>query len=621
MLDRDQYTVGWICAIGAELIAAKLFFDERHDKLEEIPVEDNNIYTFGKIGPHNVVVASLPDGEYGTEVAGAVARDLLRSFPSIKIGLMVGTGGGVPSAKHDIRFGDVVVSATSNGEPGVFQYDFGKTIQEKKFQHTRFLDQTPRLLRAAVANMRSEYAIAGHQLQKNIDTILEKNQNIRKTHQRPPKNTDRLYVSDFVHQSDTGAACEESCGDDESILISRTPREEDEDDPVVHYGLIASGNTLMEDAQVRDQLAQTKDVLCFEMEAAGLMNHFPCLVIRGICHYADSHRQDGWQGYAAMIAAAYAKDVLNCIPARQVHVGRPIADALVGQWLVSPLLCKALASFNAAPEKHMIEILDGTYERDRANILDWITPKDYRLEHRDRLEQHERGTGQWFLDSTKFKVWLNSDSQTLFCPGIPGAGKTVLASIVIDHIRSTLRNNSDASLGYIYFDHKQKEQHDIKALIASLLKQFTASHSVLPDTVRKLYEAHRHKSTRPSLDELTRCLRAVVKSRSKVFIVVDALDECTDGSDECQSRPLHKFLDAIFHLQVTHNVNMLATSRFLPDISRRFDAALLQEIRASPDDIRAYVSTQVQQMGGKIQGDDDLQQTIGKTIVEAVDGM
>lgn len=330
MPDRYQYTVGWICAIRAELIAAKLFLDEKYEQLEEIPLEDNNIYALGKIGFHNVVVAALPDGEYGTEVAGTVARDLLRSFPNIKIGLMVGIGGGVPSAKHDIRLGDVVVSATSNGEPGVFQYDFGKTIQNGEFQQTRFLDQTPRLLRGAVTQLRTDHDMSGHKIQRAIDAILEENQKVRKSHQRPPRNTDRLYVSDFVHQSGTDAACEESCGDGESICISRPPRDENEDDPAIHYGLIASGNTLMKDAQARDRLARSKDVLCFEMEAAGLMNHFPCLVIRGICDYADSHKKKCWQGYAAMTAAAYAKDVLNHIPARKVHHEKTIADMLDG---------------------------------------------------------------------------------------------------------------------------------------------------------------------------------------------------------------------------------------------------------------------------------------------------
>jgi nucleoside phosphorylase len=82
----------------------------------------------------------------------------------------------------------------------------------------------------------------------------------------------------------------------------------------------------MQDAFIRDSLALKNDVLCFEMEAAGLSNHFPCVVIRGICDYADSHKNHQWQGYAAMVAAAYAKDLLLCIPPNHVEAERAIGS-------------------------------------------------------------------------------------------------------------------------------------------------------------------------------------------------------------------------------------------------------------------------------------------------------
>jgi hypothetical protein len=99
---NNDYTVGWICAISTEYVAAQAFLDERHDRPEHMPANDNNDYTLGKIGKHNVVIAVLPDGEYGTSSAASVARDMLYSFPNVRIGLMVGIGGGAPSQKHDI---------------------------------------------------------------------------------------------------------------------------------------------------------------------------------------------------------------------------------------------------------------------------------------------------------------------------------------------------------------------------------------------------------------------------------------------------------------------------------------------------------------------------------------
>ena len=129
MSNPSNYTVGWICAIGTEYVAAQEFLDEEHEAPDFVSPNDTNDYTLGKIGKHNVVIAVLPDGEYRTASAASVATNMFNSFPNVRIGLMVGIGGGVPSEKHDVRLGDVVVSAPRDGEGGAFQYDFGKTIQ------------------------------------------------------------------------------------------------------------------------------------------------------------------------------------------------------------------------------------------------------------------------------------------------------------------------------------------------------------------------------------------------------------------------------------------------------------------------------------------------------------
>jgi nucleoside phosphorylase len=154
MSNPNDYTVGWICAISTEYVAAQAFLDEKQEGPEHVSVNDNNDYTLGKVGRHNVVIAVLPDGEYGTSSAVIVARDMLHSFPNIRIGLMVGIGGGVPSSKHDIRLGDIVVSAPRDGSGGVFQYDFGKTIQDQSFRTIGFLNQPPAILRTAMNGLK-----------------------------------------------------------------------------------------------------------------------------------------------------------------------------------------------------------------------------------------------------------------------------------------------------------------------------------------------------------------------------------------------------------------------------------------------------------------------------------
>jgi nucleoside phosphorylase len=325
-LRNEAYTVGWICAIPAEYVAAQAFLDKRHDPPEYVYPHDHNDYTLGRLGKHNVVIAVLPDGEYGVSCATGVAKDMLHSFPNIRIGLMVGIGGGAPNHKHDIRLGDIVVSAPREGKGGVFQYDFGKSIQNQSFQPTGYLNQPPLVLRTAMNGLKAQYECDGHQINGAINSILEKKPRLRKKYARPSADSDRLYQSTFIHPANNETDCAIACGDDLSNLVLRDDRTEDEDIPVIHYGLIASANQLMKDAMFRDELVNENGVMCFEMEAAGLMNQFPCLVIRGICDYSDTHKNEKWQGYAAMAAAAYARDILLRIPPNRIEAERKISD-------------------------------------------------------------------------------------------------------------------------------------------------------------------------------------------------------------------------------------------------------------------------------------------------------
>lgn len=331
MSDPVIYTVGWICNISVEYVAAQSFLDEIHEGPKYVSTQDNNDYTLGRMKEHNVVIAVLPERGHDVVTTAVVARDMLHSFPNIRIGLTVGIGGGAPSSKHDIRLGDIVVSSPRNGIGGVFQYDFGKNIQNQSFQPTGFLNQPPTVLRTAVNGLKSRYRIHGHQIQNQIDSVLAARPTLHDEYSRPALGTDRLYRSNIVHPAHDESSCARVCNDDPSNLIIRRERGEDEDDPAIHYGLIASGGQLMKDAFVRDKLIAERDVLCFERAAAGLMNHFPCLVIRGICNYSDSHPTKQWQGYAAMAAVAYAKDLLQRIPLNREEAQRKIGHSLSGQ--------------------------------------------------------------------------------------------------------------------------------------------------------------------------------------------------------------------------------------------------------------------------------------------------
>jgi nucleoside phosphorylase len=158
----------------------------------------------------------------------------------------------------------------------------GRSIQGQGFRYTGVLNRPPTLLSTAVNSLRAYYAAHGHTIAETIESILAQKKRLQRTHKRPDPTTDILYVSTKVH-SDQYKSCDSVCGNEECDLIKRRPRdvEAGDDDPAIFYGLIASANQVMRDATIRDRLAREQDVLCFEMEAAGLMNHFPCLVVRG----------------------------------------------------------------------------------------------------------------------------------------------------------------------------------------------------------------------------------------------------------------------------------------------------------------------------------------------------
>ncbi|KAJ5987015.1 hypothetical protein N7451_011380 [Penicillium sp. IBT 35674x] len=328
MFKPSDYTVGWVCALKTEYVAAIASLDEEHEPPTELPSANQNDYTLGRIKAHNVVISVLPMGEYGTSSAAQVAVSMTYAFPNIRIALMVGIGGGAPSPKHDIRLGDVVVGMPNVGRGGILQYDFGKIVQDQNFRATGFHNQAPLLLRTAVNGLAAQYEARGSKIEDIIDEVLRKNRRLRKNYSRPDQTTDRLYKSDILHPFGDESPCAIVCGEDVSSLVSRPPRAEDDDNPAIHYGLIASANSLMKDAKIRDAFAKQNDVLCFEMEAAGLVNHFPCLVIRGICDYSDTHKNKEWQGYAAMTAAAYAKELLYRIVPQGVAQQETVANVV-----------------------------------------------------------------------------------------------------------------------------------------------------------------------------------------------------------------------------------------------------------------------------------------------------
>lgn len=303
-LTYDDYTIGWICAIPVELAASMTMMDEKHPSLPQQP-HDPNSYILGRVGTHNVVMACLPAGYMGTTSAAIVAAHMRERFRKIRFGLMVGIGGGVPT-KNDVRLGDIVIGKPGTISGGVTQYDFGKSLQGGVFIRTGSLNAPPQVLLGALSTFQANHILANKKLAQYLSEIPEED---KPTFAHPGVDEDQLFEADYVHVG--GETCK-NC----SKTKHRDPRSSSH--PVIHYGNIGSANLVVKDSAYRDRLASEYDVLCVEMESAGLMNNFPCLVIRGICDYADSHKNKKWQPYAAAAAAACAKEFLSIIPSEAV---------------------------------------------------------------------------------------------------------------------------------------------------------------------------------------------------------------------------------------------------------------------------------------------------------------
>ncbi len=256
---KDAYTVGWIAALDIEHAAAIAMLDEEHSKPLDFskPPSDPNAYAWGRIGTHNIVIALLPAGMYGQSPATATATHMISSFPQIRIGLLVGIGGGIPRPDDevDIRLGDVVVSQPSRTNGGVAQYDTGKATAGGAFELRGFLNSPPLALLNAVAHLKSQHERQDPRVHDILQEMLAKNGAMAKARPGRPsysyqgKEHDRLFEAAYSHKGGkTCAAC------DPSQEIHRDDREQL--DPVIHYGLIASGNAVIRDAAAQRRSAE-----------------------------------------------------------------------------------------------------------------------------------------------------------------------------------------------------------------------------------------------------------------------------------------------------------------------------------------------------------------------------
>jgi nucleoside phosphorylase len=338
--DRRDFEIAIICALELEANAVHAVFDklwEDEGKHYRKAAGDDNSYTTGVIGDYNVVLAYMPG--MGKVNASGVAASLRLSFTGIKLALIVGICGGVPSAGADgkggeIYLGDVIFSTA------LIQYDFGrqypKELQTKDTIEDS-LGRSSRKSRVIMGKLKTRRY--RKKLQDNIAASLKEIQKEMPEAENPGSKADMLFEPSYLHKhhnlpTGTTVTCDqcsagpddicedaikmtcEKLGCDETRLVDRhkatdAKASSEQHAPSVHFGVMGSGDTVMKSGQRRDRLAKDFGIVAFEMEGAGVWDHFPSIVVKGVCDYADSHKNKKWQMYAAATAAAGMKAFLK----------------------------------------------------------------------------------------------------------------------------------------------------------------------------------------------------------------------------------------------------------------------------------------------------------------------
>ncbi|KAJ5916862.1 hypothetical protein N7504_000877 [Penicillium tannophilum] len=501
----DSYTVAWICALEEEYFCACRMLDEEYDGPEISEDNDDNTYVYGRITKHYVVIGCLPAGRYGTNSAARVARDMVRTFPRLRFALMVGIGGGAPTTRNNIRLGDVVVSQPKDGFGGVIQYDLGK-LQDGQFHKTGQLNAPPEKLLGVIPEMRRL-----HSDKKKPDRLREHLQRLDDMDDYCKPTVDRLYATNYPH------VAAKSC--DKCDLRSLVVRPERRNHRAlhVHYGNIASGNSVLKDAIMRDTFANDPqlNILCFEMEAAGLMNNIPCLVIRGICDYCDSHKNDDWHKYAALTAAAYARELLLVLRPQRVDTMPPWAGRVaqelqqVNQNLIEidqkidfgKLEGAMEADFQSYSGQNEVHCLEGTRVQLLQQIMEWAVSL-----------------------SQKSIFWLK---------GMAGTGKSTISRTVANLLQRA--NHLGANF---FFKRGEGDRGNARKFIPTLTRQLVFMISELRFWVQKAIHDDpdiASKSLREQFEKLLLQpllhLREFGRQPRIAVIVIDALDECEHDRD------------------------------------------------------------------------------------------
>ena len=344
---RDDFEIAIVCAKPLEFDAVFALVDEIWDEDYGRPWGDPNIYKHGRIGKFNAVLLVLPDT--GKVSAATTSANLRSSYPRLSLVLITGICGGVPfpDSGEEILLGDVVISRH------IVQYDLGRRYPEgfetKDTVEDRFGRAPPNIrhlltmLQTVYARERAEELAANYLL--DIQQIAaRKPRGIR--YEYPGSSQDVVFDSSYQHKrrlshslsleslkkkmrGDTDShslPCEEAGCDFKNVkprgriqqkqALEKQGQTKEAQAPSIFVGTIGSADTVMKSGEERDRIASLHNLIAFEMEGAGLWADIPCIIVKAVCDYADSHKNKRWQNFAAATAASAAKALLDFYPRR-----------------------------------------------------------------------------------------------------------------------------------------------------------------------------------------------------------------------------------------------------------------------------------------------------------------
>ncbi|KAJ7581603.1 hypothetical protein C8J56DRAFT_759141, partial [Mycena floridula] len=227
-------------------------------------------------------------------------------------------------------------------------------------------------------------------------------------------------------------------------------------------------------------------------------------------------------------------------------------------------------------------------DKKHTTILNWLSGLNFESTQRDTFAKHADETGNWFLTHEKFLDWKNGKSKLLWCPGKPGVGKTVLSSIIVEHLLSSTAG-SDIAVAYIYCDYTQQKDQTSIQLLGSILKQLVQRHRSLSDPLMTLYEQCSSRHAIPTVAELIAAIAIVITTYSRVYLVVDALDECSE-----RGQRIFSSTDPNCGLRsLLGKLHLLITSRDIPCISDELIGQPSLEIEAHTEDLAAYIKDRI----------------------------